>query len=95
MKRRGVGGTLEGTHVSLSSQQFICMPERLLDRTTTHCTIESTCTHLWRCCLPLLCHFQDVDFTALWSSASESNESNQTLSSHALAQDLILFPVDL
>jgi hypothetical protein len=37
-ERGVVGGTLEGTHVSLSSQQFVCMLERLLDRSNIHCT---------------------------------------------------------
>lgn len=36
MERGGVGEALEGTHVSLSSQHFICMLERLLDSITTH-----------------------------------------------------------
>ena len=38
-------GRKKGTCVLLSSQQFVCMLERLLDSMTTHRTVKSTCTH--------------------------------------------------
>ena len=79
-------GRKKGTCVLLSSQQFVCMLERLLDSMTTHGTVKSTCTHGAVVCLCR--HFKDVTSTALSRPVPGPNEGVHTLSGHTLVQDL-------